>query len=201
MREPGWPRSGERAWISRVGYAVTALFGMAMVVLASGIGGGAEKGIDLVLAVAERVGESAPGGRLVFLVGAWAAVFSSLLGVWQATPLISGDLFAGPGTAPGSDRATRRRVVERVSLVLIAALPVPTLLPSVASLGGFEAAVVAYGVVGALFIPALAGSLLIMARPGRGGGLANGVVSTLGLSSALLLFAAFAVLFAVTKLG
>ena len=61
-------------------YAMTALFGIAMVIIASHlhIEG---KGAGLMVVLAERLGESlGPVGRWAFLIGTLGAVFSSLLG-------------------------------------------------------------------------------------------------------------------------
>ena len=67
-----------------VGYGVTALFGVAMVILGSGIeieGSGA----GLIVALANHLeGPLGSFAKWMFLTGAFGAVFSSLLGVWQS---------------------------------------------------------------------------------------------------------------------
>lgn len=77
-----------------IGYSVTALFGIAMVVLGSGIeieGSGA----GLVVALADHLEEPlGPFARWMFLAGAFGAVFSSLLGVWQSAPYVFADFCA-----------------------------------------------------------------------------------------------------------
>ena len=74
-----------------VAYGFTALFGLAMVIIGSTIrveGTGAGLVVSLADKLAGRLGTT---GRWVFLLGAWCALFSSLLGVWQAVPYIFAD--------------------------------------------------------------------------------------------------------------
>ena len=76
-----------------VSYFLMALFGIAMVILASGTvlsGKGATLVVDLADRLEEKMGTAA---RFIFLGGAWAAVFSSLLGVWQAVPYLFADFW------------------------------------------------------------------------------------------------------------
>ena len=68
------------------GYAITALFGVAMVIIGSTIeieGRGASLLVRLSEQLVEPLGQP---GKWLFLIGAAGAVFSSLLGVWQAVP-------------------------------------------------------------------------------------------------------------------
>lgn len=76
-----------------VGYAMTALFGLAMVIIGSTVTVDG-RGAGLVVILAERLeGRLGPAGKWAFLVGAWGAVFSSLLGVWQAVPYLFVDAY------------------------------------------------------------------------------------------------------------
>ena len=73
-----------------VGYIMIALFGMGMIIIANGIELQG-KGAGLIVSLADRIQEAVGNtGRWIFLIGARTAVFSSLLGVWQAVL----DLFA-----------------------------------------------------------------------------------------------------------
>ncbi len=97
-----WIREGGRSgpedlkrcrWDLGMSYGMMALFGIAMVVIADGMtlsGKGATLVVDLSNRLGDRVGTEA---RLVFLIGAWAAVFSSLVGVWQAVPYLFADFW------------------------------------------------------------------------------------------------------------
>jgi Mn2+/Fe2+ NRAMP family transporter len=162
------------------GYGMTALFGVAMLVVASGVGAGASgRGVGLVVGLADAVGGSVGGafgeaagrvGRTTFLLGTFAAVFSSLLGVWQVVPLIFADWW-GQRHRVGIGGSARPRAVDprsapaRGFLVWIALASLPGLLPFVS----FAAVQQWYGYVGALFIPGLA--LTLLRLNGRGGGL------------------------------
>ena len=69
-------------------YFTTAIFGLAMVIIGSTIqveGTGSKLIVNLADKLTQPLGLA---GRWTFLVGAWGAVFSSLLGVWQAVPSI-----------------------------------------------------------------------------------------------------------------
>lgn len=85
-----------------VGYSATVIFGLAMVVIGSRVelsGSGANL---LVQLAAQLEGVVGSWGKWVFLVGAFGAVFSSLLGVWQAVPTLCEEawrLFIRSGSA------------------------------------------------------------------------------------------------------
>jgi Mn2+/Fe2+ NRAMP family transporter len=148
-----------------VAYAMTAVFGLAMVTIGSRLS--LELGLGssrLVVDMAEKLGETiGPFGRWAFLLGAWAAVFSSLLGVWQATPYLFADLWrlaAHRRHAPAAEAATAtvdpRGRPYRLCLVLIATVPAAGLFYS------FAAVQKTYAIVGALFVPLLAAALLVL---------------------------------------
>lgn len=145
-----------------VGFGVTAIFGVAMVLIGSRIettGSGSGLIVDLATALEVELGSVA---RWAFLIGAWGAVFSSLVGVWQAVPYIFADfwrlLSAGVGEVT-SEVDTRARPY-RVYQLALAAVPLVGLTTS------FKQAQKAYAVVGAAFLPMLALVLLILNRPG-----------------------------------
>lgn len=74
-----------------IGYALTAFFGLAMVIIGSRITVKG-KGDEVALQLAESLGGVlGPAGKWLFLAGFWSAVFSSLLGVWQGVPYIFAD--------------------------------------------------------------------------------------------------------------
>jgi len=165
IREEG--RTGpEDLAVSRLdlglGYAMTAVFGVAMVIVGSTVevsGSGA----GLVVSLADRL-ESALGsvGRWTFLAGAWAAVASSLLGVWQSVPYLFADQWrllrrrdgSGTGRAEPVDTAGRP---YRLFLYALATLPILGVVQS------FSAMQRLYAITGALFMPLLAATLLVLA--------------------------------------
>lgn len=166
-----------------VGYAFTALFGVALMVIARGIELDGQ-GATLIARLGDRIGlATGEAGRWVFLIGAWCAVASSLLGVWQSVPYIFADfvmLLQRRGAVP---RETSRPY--RVYLVLIAIVPILGLVRS------FEHAQKFYAIFGACFIPLLALTILILnnRRDWIGDRLRNRWTSNLVLLTALALSA------------
>ncbi len=171
-----------------IGYAMTALFGVAMVIVGTAVqveGGGA----GLLVALSARLDEIlGPAGKWLFLLGSFGAVFSSLLGVWQAVPYLFADAWAllREGHRPDTVRAavdTRGRPY-RIYLVLLAVLPLAGLFFT------FREVQKLYAVIGAWFFPALALVLLIL--NGRaawvGGRHRNRPLTTLVLLAVLVFF-------------
>jgi Mn2+/Fe2+ NRAMP family transporter len=149
-----------------VGYAVTAVFGLAMVVIGSAITVDA-KGTKLILNLSAALeGELGPVAAKLFLLGAWAAIFSSLLGVWQAVPLLFADWWRATRSAP----VARASIREPAAIGFLVALAV---LPLFAGLDDFKAIQRAYAVIGALFMPLLALVLLRLNSKRRLGELAG----------------------------
>ncbi len=144
-----------------VAYAVTALFGCAMVIIGSTIEIDG-RGATLLVTLSERLVESlGPAGGWIFLVGAAGAVFSSLLGVWQAVPYLFADLWGllrGPerDTSKGETRVNTRAPAYRGYLAAMALLPMAGLFRGFGEVQKF------YAVVGAWFFPALALALLLL---------------------------------------
>ncbi len=142
-----------------VAYAMTAVFGVAMVIIGSTIrvGGG---GTTLIVDLAEQLrGVLGPVARWAFLVGAWGAIFSSLLGVWQSVPYLFADfcgLMRDPQGAAGRPAVDTRSMPYQVYLFALATVPALGLWTS------FERAQKLYAIVGALFIPMLAVVLLVL---------------------------------------
>jgi Mn2+/Fe2+ NRAMP family transporter len=144
-----------------VAYAVTALFGVAMVIIGSTIEIEG-RGAGLLVTLSERLVENlGTAGRWVFLVGALGAVYSSLLGVWQAVPYLFADLWgmlleprqANPGP---ESRVDTRSTAYRGYLAAMALLPMAGLFRGFGEVQKF------YAVVGAWFFPFLALALLLL---------------------------------------
>jgi Mn2+/Fe2+ NRAMP family transporter len=188
-----------------VGYGATALFGMAMIIIASGVTIDG-KGATLVIRLAEQL-ESALGttGKWIFLIGVWAAVFTSLLGVWQAVPYVFADYVRAVRLAHfSSGRTTALSTVShevvntrswlyRGFLLALASVPFVQVLQPFATVQQY------YAVFGAAFVPMLALVLLILNTPRKwvGDKLRNHFVTTMLLFLALAL-AAVAAYFEIT---
>ena len=81
-----------------VGYAMTAAFGLGMVIIGSTflkLEGDPNKGVAFVTELGNqlegRLGWLGPAARWGFVIGAWCAVYSSMLGVWQSVPFLFAD--------------------------------------------------------------------------------------------------------------
>ena len=166
IREEG-RRSTQHLNVCRIdlatGYTMTAIFGLAMVAIGSRIGsiegGGATLITQLADEISTHLGVLGPTARWAFLVGAWGAIFSSLLGVWQSVPYLFADFWYL--RRMGSEEHSIHQVNTasrpyRIYLFCIATLPAAGLLIS------FERTQKLYAIFGALFIPLLALALLIL---------------------------------------
>jgi Mn2+/Fe2+ NRAMP family transporter len=140
-----------------LGNGVTGLFGLAVIIIGSRIkieGQGAMVALQMADQLAAVIG---PAGKWIFLAGFWGAVFSSLLGVWQSIPYMFADFVelqhARPGERTGDLRATK---AYRGYLLFIATVPALFLWTSVTQIQ------LAYGIIGAMFLPLVALTLLIL---------------------------------------
>jgi hypothetical protein len=141
-----------------IAYAITAVFGLAMVVIGSTVeveGGGA----TLIIRLADRlVDKLGVVGKWIFLLGAFGAIFSSLLGVWQSIPYLFADLWhhiSGSKTVLIQKIDTEEKPY-RFYLYGMATIPMIGLWVGFARMQKF------YAIVGALFMPMLSGVLLLL---------------------------------------
>ncbi|MEE2907644.1 MAG: Nramp family divalent metal transporter [Planctomycetota bacterium] len=142
-----------------VAYIATAIFGVAMLVIASGVEIEG-RGTELLVKLSSRLHDTlGPTGELIFLVGAWAAIASSLLGVWQSIPMLFTDAWRA---AWNQQRLTPthmpRTWTYRIFLLSLASMPM------IQAGFGFAAVQRAYAMVGAFFLPLLAIVLLFLNR-------------------------------------
>jgi Mn2+/Fe2+ NRAMP family transporter len=202
IREKGWKGVGALNGVRidlTVGYALTGLFGVAMLLLAAAVlggGGGMPPGSEGLVACGDAVREAtterfgAPAGGAVatlFLVGVWGAVFTSTLGVWNGVPYLFADYlnaFRGRFETEVDTRGPAYR-----GYLLYLAVPPMTLL----FLGRPIWVIKVYTLTGGLFMPLLAATLLwLNSRRGFVGELKNGLVASATLVMALCLFAVIA---------
>lgn len=171
-----------------VAYGLTAFFGAAMVVIGSRVKVGG-RGDTVAIVLADELGRVlGPFGRLLFLFGFWGAVFSSLLGVWQGVPYMFADFLAlrRRGRRPGGPGALapEKTLAYRAYLVALATLPLTLLWFKV------QEVQLVYGIVGALFMPFTALTLLILNNRTRlvGREFRNGLAINLLLGLTLAFF-------------
>lgn len=188
-------------WDNRVAYAVTGVFVVAMlivgaellfgsgIVLASG-----DRGlVDLAQVLEARFGRSV---SVLFLAGFFAAAFSSVLGVWQGVSLLFADFVEhvrrrplGPGAgaagvAPPAPTSREHSPAFRAYLLWLTFPPMLLLM-----LGRPFQLILAYGVLGAFFMPFLSLTLLVLLNSRRTPrAWRNGWWSNAGLTIAAALF-------------
>ncbi len=200
IREKGWSGQSRITTVRldlMAGYILTAVFGLAVLVLASaalsGVGGMPKGSAGLIVcsqAVAtvtsERMGETAGlVSGTVFLVGVWGAIFTSTLGVWQGVPYIFADfVHAFKGRYQVQTETTSG--LYRGYLIFLAFPPMLLLF-----LDRPIWVIKSYTLIGGLFMPILGASLLwLNSQRKLLGELKNGWIATAALVFTLILFAA-----------
>jgi len=169
-------------------YIVIGIFGMAVVIIGSRVELSGQ-GAGLALQLADQLaGPLGSFGRWIFLIGFWAAVFSAMLGVWQSLPYLFTDFLwlrqgAGIAQRPGVD--VTRAASYRGYLVFLGTVPLLLLRWPVPQLQ------LAFGITGAMLLPLLALTLLIMnnRREWVGEEFRSGPGTNAVLAVALLFFA------------
>jgi Mn2+/Fe2+ NRAMP family transporter len=180
-----------------IAYGVTALLAIAVLIMANRtfhVTGVELDSANVVTQMAAMLETTlGPAGWWAYSIGFWGATLSSLLGVWQGVPYMFADMY---GILRKYSAGARKAVTEvtstpyRVGLVAIALIPIPFTF--------FDRplfVVVTYTVVGSLFIPFLAATLLYMNNrvrwdsPVKG----NGWLANTVLAMVLIFFVAIAV--------
>lgn len=167
------------------GYAMTAIFGIAMVIIGSSVtieGSGAQ----LLVTLSERLdGVMGPAGKWLFLAGTFGAVFSSLLGVWQCVPYLFADCWALL-TGTRDERAK----IDTASKPYRAFLLALAIVPMIGLFWRFRDVQMLYAVIGAWLFPVLALTLLVFngRRGWVGAPFANRPVTVLALGVVLAFF-------------
>lgn len=171
LREKGWntPRYMRVMRIDNsVAYVVTGLFVVATLIVGAellysakiAVATGDQGMLDLSNVLEDRYGSAA---GTVFLVGFWAAAMSSLVGVWNGVSLMFAD-FVGHVRGHGSDHPdTRAGGKYYKAYVLWLTVPPIALI----FLGQPVYLILAYGVLGAFFMPFLAVTLLWLLNTDR----------------------------------
>jgi len=167
IREKGWEGSQRLKTVRLdlgVAYALTGVFGVAIMVLAAETlfnTGVVVEGSEGVVKMAAMMEQSlGAAGRWTFMVGFWGAVATSMLGVWQGVPYLFADFV---GLMREASAEEHRRMVSTRSrwyrgfLIWLALPPLVLLITK----KPFELVVV-YAVLGALFMPFLAATLLYL---------------------------------------
>lgn len=167
MREENMRGAGFLGYVRgdvAVAYIFTALFGLSIMLIANRaffLAGVAITDAQAVPKMAEMLGTIlGPFGVWAYAIGFWAAVSAALFGVWQSVPYLYADLY---GIYKGLDPAAREAVTQvtstpyRIALIFITLVPLP-----LAFTGSPLAIIVIYTIVGSMFVPFLAATLLYL---------------------------------------
>jgi Mn2+/Fe2+ NRAMP family transporter len=145
-------------------YLFTAVFGLSVMLIADRVFHSAGVAITDREAVSRMAGALAaltgPTGFYIYSIGFWAAVLASLVGVWQTIPSVFADCYSLLRRLPPDQRkaATQHGAPPyRIALLFMALASVPF-----AFLGRPLLIVIAFTVLGSLFIPFLAATLLYL---------------------------------------
>ena len=142
-----------------VGYIFTAIFGVCMIIIGSGVTiSGTGVNVAPILAAQLESGLGALG-KWTFLVGFWGAVFSSLLGVWQSVPYLFADFLSVNREALSMNRFPVAVIQEKAYQIYLAVI---TLIPLTMLWVSVRKAQLIYAVTGAFFMPILAATLLYL---------------------------------------
>jgi Mn2+/Fe2+ NRAMP family transporter len=147
-----------------VAYLFTAMFGIGIMLIANQafyVAGVRITDAQAVAKMAEMLGRIlGPFGHYAYSAGFYAAVFASLLGVWQSVPYLYADFYGVVKKLPPEEREAVVRVTSRpyrLALLFITLAPLPfafTRSPLFI--------IITYTIVGSMFVPFLAATLLYL---------------------------------------
>jgi Mn2+/Fe2+ NRAMP family transporter len=173
LREKGWRQPRWMAVMridNTVAYVMTGVFVVAMLIVgaellyASSIAltSGSRGLLDLADVLGERYGRV---WAVIFLIGFWASSFSSLIGVWNGVSLMFADFVAHLGRPAGTDAVEAPGQHSRQARAYMLWLTFPPML--LLFLDEPFLLIVGYGVLGSLFMPFLAVTLLLLMNSRR----------------------------------
>ena len=174
-----------------VAYFLTAIFGIAIVVIAANLEPEVAKSNKIILALANEIKEIAGiWGYRGFLIGFWGAVFTSMLGVWQGVPYLFADYISIWKDRKIPLRNLSSTINYKLYLLYLAFPPILLLF-----LQKPVWLIMVYSVVGALFMPFLAISLLWISNKKKWMGVnKSGILINISLAIAVILFCYLAII-------
>lgn len=135
-------------------YFIVALFGVLMMIVGQAVKLEGE-GTAMLVVLSERLGEElGPTGKWLFLAGTFGTVFSSLLGVWQATPYLFAECWR-LGIRRSDRPVDTRSRPYRLFLLTMA------LVPMIGLFASFREVQKIYTFIGAYIFPTLALVLIV----------------------------------------
>ncbi|MEM9526144.1 MAG: Nramp family divalent metal transporter [Bacteroidota bacterium] len=160
QREQGAVPIREVRYDLGLAYFLTAIFGIAVTIIAAGVQPDSVKGYGLVLSMAERLGSVLGNfGYWSFLLGFWSAVFTSMVGVWNGVPYLFADFLQRYRRRYyGKDEVTTELNTSNPYQWFLLYLAFPPILLTLFEKPNWIG--VAYALSGAFFMPFLAALLL-----------------------------------------
>lgn len=194
VRDKGWRGPG---WIplmrfdSALGYAVTAVFGVSVIIIGAEFlfgSGRSISGEEGLIALADPLGERfGLVLRWIFLIGLWAISFASVVGVWNGMSYLFADFvrtIRGIPEEEAGPHISERSPAYRAFLVMLTFPTIPLIL-----FGQPVALVLLWTAMGALFLPFLSVTLLWLLNSSRvAPEYRNGIVSNVVLGASVLVF-------------
>ncbi|ANS79622.1 putative metal ion transport protein [Serinicoccus hydrothermalis] len=164
IREKGWTTPGHMRVMrldNTVAYTVTGIFVISTLIVGAellysagiAVETGDEGLLDLSRVLGERYGSWA---GTVFLIGFWSAAMSSLVGVWNGVSMMFADFIGHARKLPKDDPSVRLGGTWYKAYILWLTFPPMIML----FVGQPVWLILAYGVLGAFFMPFLAVTLL-----------------------------------------
>jgi Mn2+/Fe2+ NRAMP family transporter len=167
MREENMRGAGFLSFVRgdiAIAYLFTAIFGGSIMLIANDAfftAGVTLTNSQAVPRMAEALGAVlGTFGKIAFSVGFWAAVFASLLGVWQSVPYLYADLYGIVTKMSPDERAEVVKVTSRpyrMALIFISLAPIPFAFTNQPI-----QVVITYTIVSSLFVPFVAVTLLYL---------------------------------------
>lgn len=176
----------------KIAYLFTGIFGISVMLIAHRVFFVPGIAITDQEAVSRMAGQLAefigPIGFYVYSIGFWAAVVASLFGVWQTIPRVFADCYSLLRSRSQTQREAATKAGSRefhAALAFMALVSVPFVLA-----GRPLLVVVAFTILGSLFVPFLAATLLYLNNRVRWSApiRRNGAVTNVILAAILLLF-------------
>jgi Mn2+/Fe2+ NRAMP family transporter len=196
MREENMRGSGFLSYVRgdiAIAYLFTAVFGGSIMLIANDAfftAGVTLTNSEAVPRMAAALGNVlGTFGRIAFSVGFWAAVFASLLGVWQSVPYLYADFYGIVSKMTPEQRTEVVKVTStpyRLALLFISLVPIPF-----AFTGQPIQVVIIYTIVSSLFVPFVAATLLYLNNRVKWTEAVphNSMITNLLLTAILVLFA------------
>ncbi|MBN2237304.1 MAG: Nramp family divalent metal transporter [Bacteroidales bacterium] len=191
IQEKGWTDQSHIKTIRldlAVAYALTVLFGIAIIILSAEVKPEITQGNQIVLGLADKIGEtSGEVGKWIFMLGFWGAVFSSMLGVWQGIPYLFMDYMKTTTSNTLIIKYLRQNenLSYRWFLVYLALFPLILLFTQKPVW-----IIIGYAIIGSFFMPFLGVIILFLNNlKSKLNNLRNGWLTNLLLVIALFVFA------------